>query len=417
MGRTTHANLKHNAVALDLKLAGLRPLSVTMTMVPAAVTPPSVLQGIDSLIARQKEQLSQRLQQFKRRLTDRDAEKNQRYYSFLRLRFNAILVQYDIFADVLTQRGEHGYGIWLAGLDWLARDALHPRLSLPKAPHMLTYLERGLGAAIRRKDTKLPGGVMNPVALIRIPRSRLLDSSIACSLVHEVGHQAVAILGLVHSLKTAIDRVLSHTGKAKVSAWRYFRLCISEIIADCWAISRLGITAVNGLVGVLSLPPAFIYRLKPGDPHPFPWIRVLLACAVGQYLFPHDQWQKLERLWHSYYPAEKLSTETRLLCRQVLTTTPEFLEMLFNHPVSQMGNKRFIDLFNRNNLQIDSLQHKWRHWSSDQQALSKRSPIELLAVIGQARWENRISPEKETSLITSLMEPWAMIANRKNKMA
>lgn len=48
----------------------------------------------------------------------------QRRYTLLRLRFNAILSKFDIFADAVTQRSEHDTGIWLAGLDVLAKDAM-----------------------------------------------------------------------------------------------------------------------------------------------------------------------------------------------------------------------------------------------------------------------------------------------------
>ena len=37
----------------------------------------------------------------------------------------------------------------------------------------------------------------NPVAIIRVPRERMVGHGIASSLVHEVGHQGAALLGLV----------------------------------------------------------------------------------------------------------------------------------------------------------------------------------------------------------------------------
>ena len=40
------------------------------------------------------------------------------------MRFTAVLAQFDIFADVLTQRSEFETGPWLAGLDAAAADAL-----------------------------------------------------------------------------------------------------------------------------------------------------------------------------------------------------------------------------------------------------------------------------------------------------
>ena len=37
--------------------------------------------------------------------------------------------------------------------------------------------------------------------MIRIPRERMIGYGIASSLVHEVGHQGAALLGLVESLR------------------------------------------------------------------------------------------------------------------------------------------------------------------------------------------------------------------------
>src|SRR6185369_4155817 len=119
-----------------------------------------------------------------------------RKFTLLRLRFNAVVTQFDMFSNAITQRSENEFGVWLAGLDLVAADAL----ALPpffEAPPVLCYLDRGIGAAIRRARTRLPGGGNNPVALVRIPRDRMIGSNIASSLVHEVGHQAAALLDLV----------------------------------------------------------------------------------------------------------------------------------------------------------------------------------------------------------------------------
>ncbi len=45
-------------------------------------------------------------------------------FTLLRLRFNAVLAQFDIFADAVVQRSEQEYGVWLGGLDMVAADAL-----------------------------------------------------------------------------------------------------------------------------------------------------------------------------------------------------------------------------------------------------------------------------------------------------
>ena len=85
---------------------------------------------------------------------------------------------------------------------------------------MVCYLARGPGAAIRRARTRLPGGGQNPVAIVRVPRERMVGHGIASSLVHEVGHQAAALLELVESLRPAPARMQRRRGRsASAAAW------------------------------------------------------------------------------------------------------------------------------------------------------------------------------------------------------
>jgi len=92
----------------------------------------------------------------------------------LRMRFNLGLSQLDLFSDAITQRSENETGLWLSGLDVAAQDALDLPGGYFRAPPVVCYLHRGLGGAIRRARTRLPGGGENPVSIIRIPRERMV---------------------------------------------------------------------------------------------------------------------------------------------------------------------------------------------------------------------------------------------------
>ena len=192
--------------------------------------------------------------------------------------------------------------MWLSGLDVVAADAL----ALPgyyDPPPVICYLDRDIGAAIRRARTRMPGGGENPVAIIRVPRERMVGTGIASSLVHEVGHQAAALLDLVNSLRSVLRRLQRSAGAAR-RAWQLWERWISEIVADFWSVARVGIASTLGLIGVVSLPRAFVFRLNVDDPHPMPWIRVKLSAAIGDALYPHPQWQRLSATWESFYPPD-----------------------------------------------------------------------------------------------------------------
>ena len=64
-------------------------------------------------------------------------------FSLLRLRFNAVLTQFDLFNNALTQRSEREIGVWLSGLDVVSADALRLPGDYYDAPPVICYLDRG----------------------------------------------------------------------------------------------------------------------------------------------------------------------------------------------------------------------------------------------------------------------------------
>src|SRR5215208_3050157 len=204
------STLELEARALLTRLARVQAFASIMPKVAAADVSPEAALAIDHFLLRGRRDLRRRVQEYLRWLTGPQGQAStpaeaQRRFSLLRLRFNADLTQLDIFADALSIRSEHGNGTWLAGLDVAADDALDLPGSFFDPPPVITYLDRGQGAAIRRARTRLPGGGENPVAIVRIPRERMVGSGIASSLVHEVGHQGAALIDLVDSLRIALQ--------------------------------------------------------------------------------------------------------------------------------------------------------------------------------------------------------------------
>ena len=173
-----------------------------------------------------------------------------------KLRFNAVITQFDLFNDVISQRSENEIGVWMSGLDVVSADALALPGGYYEVPPIICYLDRGIGAAIRRARTRLPGGGANPVAIIRVPRERMIGSGIASSLFHEVGHQAAALLDLVNSLRPVLQglqrgRASERAGLAAVGA---LDLRDRRRLLVGGASRRRRSTM--GLMGVVSLPRA-----------------------------------------------------------------------------------------------------------------------------------------------------------------
>ncbi len=209
-------HFEREARALLARLSRLKPFALHETMVPAAMPSLPAQRAFEEYLAGGRRELRARIAAFRTWLAGpgRHAtpEQLQRRFVFLRLRFNVVLSDFDVFGDVLTQRSEHETGPWLAGLDVAAADSLSIAGQPFETPPMMCYLDRGHGAAIRRARTRLPGGGTNPVAIIRVPRERMVGAGIASSLVHEVGHQAAALLDLNASIRRALQPRLNATG-------------------------------------------------------------------------------------------------------------------------------------------------------------------------------------------------------------
>lgn len=404
--------LAREARALLQRLARIRPFALEIPSVLAAAVSPAAQTAIETHMGQGRRRLRRMVLDYLRWLRGPHAQGAtpavvQARFTFLRLRFNAMLSQFDIFADALVQRTEHENGVRLSGLDMVAADALRVAGGSFEPPPVICYLDRGHGAAIRRARTRLPGGGENPVALIRVPRERMIGNGIASSLVHEVGHQAAALLGLVESLRPLLQ-ALQRKGGAEQTAWIIWERCISEIIADFWAVAKVGVSATTGLIAVVSLPRAFVFRINPDDPHPFPWARVRLSAAMGRALYPHPQWGKIEQLWDSFYPLAGLDAQRRGIIDTLLETMPAFVGLIASHRPRALSGRTLAEALEVDQRQPSRLQHLFQMWNGSPDEMRRASPSLVFAVIGQANADRKISPEEEGRLLTSLLTYWAL---------
>ena len=236
--------LEFECRALLTRLDLIEPFAVIDPMVTAAAPSADARYAVDRYLSAESRRVRRLVEsylvQLRSRTDEASEEEQARRFVFLRMRFNGLLADLDTFGDVLTQRSQTNNGVWLAGLDVAASDGLAVRGLDEPPPPVMCYLDRGHGAAIRRARTRLVTGD-NPVAILRIPRERMVGGGIGSSLLHEVGHQAAAMLDLLPSLR-AVLRAKQLLAGAERRVWRLWDLWISEIAADFWAVTQLGIT-------------------------------------------------------------------------------------------------------------------------------------------------------------------------------
>ncbi|MBK9386377.1 MAG: hypothetical protein IPN34_16315 [Planctomycetes bacterium] len=402
--------LSQEARALRARLDRVRPILLQETMVPAAVPAAGAIAAIEDFLAAGRRSLRQRIDGFLGWLdgaegrTATPAEAN-RSLTFLRLRFNAVLTQLDVFSEAMSQRSEADTGVLLRGLELAAHDAM--QIPGVPTPPVLCYLARDAGGAIRRARTRLPGGGLNPVALIRLPRERMLGSGVASSLVHEAGHQAADNLGLVAELRRSLASPWPTARVPEVVQQLWWRWA-SEIMADLWAIARVGIASTLGLVTLVSLPRAFVMRVDAVDPHPSPWIRVLLSCAIGDELYAHPQWRRLAALWRSYYPLESAPRSDLELLDTVQRSIPYAVQRILACRSDALGGRSLREALQRAELHPDRLARSFDRWRLQQPATWRAAPCVAFAALGQARMDGVITPEAESRAVGQLLREWAL---------
>ncbi len=401
--------LEHEARGLLARLDQVRPFALHETMVPAAALPYDAQLIIERFLhasrGRLREKVHGYLDWLRRQGRQAGAAEQQRRFVLIRLGFNDVLSQFDLFTEVITQRSEHETGVWLSGLDVLARDALRLDLEGYEQVPAVCYLARGPGAAIRRARTRLPGGGSNPVAIIRVPRERMVGSGIASSLVHEVGHQGAAQLGLVESLRIDLAQAAR---KDPQGCWPTWDKWISEIVADCWSVGKLGITSTIGLLAVVSLPAFFVFRPSGSDPHPVPYLRVLVSATIGEAIYPHPQWAAMRHTWKQLYPTRDLPAGRRTELERLEAAIPDFVRLLLAHRSPALRGHRLGDIWparERHPARLVQLHHEW---AGDIAVMSRQPPSLVFAVIGQAKAAGLISPEAESRLLSALLQAWAV---------
>lgn len=408
MDPSNRSHFAHEARALLDRLNRISRFSSSQTMVPAANVSRDALRAIERHLAKavqgSRSEISRYLDDLESvRTTDWNEAMAQRRLVLLRLKFGLVTTQVDMFDDVLSQRGANENGLWLAGLDVLARDAMTLPSSI-EAPPVVCYLDRGVGAAIRRARTRLPGGELNPVAIIRVPRERLVGSGIASSLVHEVGHQVSVLTGMLDDVRQSMFRMEAE--KPALLNWGLWQRWLSEILSDLWAASQLGVGATLGLINVVSLPSAFVFRRPGDDPHPVPWLRVLISAAMGNALYPDAQWRRLENLWTSMYPPHGLVSAQSDQFAALREEVPIFVDLLLSHQLPMFGGQSLKAALSKGDRRPAWLRRA--ELTESNRFLFQSKPTVAMAALSQARMEERLAPERDGKTVNQLLRKWAI---------
>lgn len=327
------------------------------------------------------------------------------------LQLTRAFTYFDTYMDVLTQRSSPELGPLLAGCDVLARDALHgrhPALGLMAPP--LVHCDRGFGASILRAGVALVDRTPNPIALIQIPYSRLKEKYNLTSVLHEAGHEAIIRLDLARVLPQALRTALANAA-APPTARELFSLWCYEIGPDFWTFCASGMAQAAGLRDVLSLPAEYVFHVSTTDPHPPPYLRVLLSFEWCRQVWGSGDWDKWEEEWRSLYPLSEARASARRTLASCEPLLPVVSRVLLRTRFRALGGRAIPDLFDLAPLKPSELTKVAQTAASGSLNLKALAPSAQLAVFRTIRDHGRLT---ERSL-DQVMSRWLVELGRAGK--
>jgi hypothetical protein len=176
----------------------------------------------------------------------------------------------------------------------------------------------------------------------------------------------------------------------------------------------MGVGAPLGLMGVVALPRVFVFRVSLEDPHPIPWIRVKLSCAMGDALYPDPQWRRLSSIWEEYYPLVGLDPARRELFAVLEAMMPTFIDVILTHrPLALRGTSLGRALL-RPERSASRLRACFDGWRLSPGRMLRAPPALVFAATSQARADGKLSPHEEGHLLSTLLTRWAVQSAHSN---
>ena len=258
----------------------------------------------------------------------------------------------DFYADAVNTRTNPYLAALLRACDVLASRSMFQVLDAggKPTPHVLTYLDKGLGASILRAGLRLwDVATESPVAAIKIVPHNLYRPT---ALIHEAGHQVSHMVGWHEELAALLARRLAPSGAALADVWASW---VPEITADAFAFVHAGYASIAGLHDVLAGDEGYVFRFTPGDPHPVGYLRVLLGVEMCRQCYGAGPWDGLAFAWIRAHPLAAAPPGIANLLGRSLPLLPQVAELSLRAPLRAFGGKSLCGLVDPDRVRPDVL--------------------------------------------------------------
>jgi hypothetical protein len=116
----------------------------------------------------------------------------------------------------------------------------------------------------------------------------------------------------------------------------------------------------------------------------------------------------MAQLWESFYPLEGLDETTRALLVALEAGIPSFVTLLVNHRPKLLRGASLREVMAVHERTPERLSAYFSAWRRSPRLMRETRPSLAFAVLGQARAEGRLSPEREGRMLSYLLTYWAL---------
>jgi hypothetical protein len=219
-----------------------------------------------------------------------------------------------------------------------------------EVPHVLTYVDKGVGASILKAGLRLWDGNTSCVAAIKVTEHNLFRPT---AIIHETGHQVAHILNWNEELAAAFDNQLkghpSVVGEAFAS-WA------SEIAADAFAFVHTGYASVAALHDVVSGSTQSVLAYHRRDPHPISYVRLLMNTEMCRRFYGRGPWDELEAAFKNDYNLASSGAPSTVLIQQCVDALPQAVDLLLKSAYRAFNNRSLSQLIPPENVSPAALQ-------------------------------------------------------------
>jgi hypothetical protein len=299
----------------------------------------------------------------------------------LRRRYLQVETILDFYGDAVNSRTNPALAAILRGLDVIAGDSLDMilrRLGIPTPP-ALVFLDKGLGAAIIRADVRLWDRTsLSPVAAVKLTRHNLSHPT---ALLHETGHQVAHLTGWTDELAEALRTALTPRSRELAEAWAGWA---GELAADVHAFAQAGWAPLPALANVVDGETADVYRILSGDPHPMPWLRVMVNAAFCRSWYGAGPWDTLAAAWAQRHPTGRAPAEAADLARLSVAALDDITRVCTRRPMAAFGGQPLHAVADPRRVSpaaLDSLARQAGGSLLTSQYLARREPLGILSLL------------------------------------